>query len=255
MVSMSSAKPEPKSLPRKFYTLAAFEPVDSGFSIILDGKRVRTPAQQLLQVKSEVLAAAIAAEWNAQDAVIDTDAMPLTRLAHIALDRVALDRKELLEDICRYGETDLVCYRAPIQEQDNPLAEDNKPLRVRQDVAFDPVLAWAASAHGITLAVTDGILPVPQEASSLAKLAAVFAAATDHELAALAMMVPMLGSAMLTLAVWKGFLSIDDALVAARLDEDDQALRWGMDVEAMKAWAPKERDLRASAFFLTGKPL
>ena len=70
-------------------------------------------------------------------------------------------------------------------------------------------------------------------------------------LIALAMMVPLVGSALLTLAVWKCFLGVEDALVAARLDENAQAERWGEDLEVTRAWEVKANDIRACAFFLT----
>lgn len=251
MVSMSSAKPEPRPLPKRFYTEAAAEAVEGGFAITLDGKKVKTPAKQLLQVHAAPLAAAIAAEWNAQHTTIDTDSMPLTRLAHIALDRVALDRTELLADINRYAETDLLCYRAPV-EAGNPLSEDNHALRAAQEAGFAPVLHWAAT-QGFALNVTDGLMPIAQPQASLNAIAARFAAADNHQLAALAMLVPMLGSVLLPLALWAGVLEVDEACRLARLDEEMQAERWGHDMEMQRAWHAKQRDIRAACFFLTGK--
>jgi len=117
MVSMSNAKPEHKQKPKRFYTCAAYAPIPGGFVITLDGKNIRTPQQQLLHCASQHLAQQIAAEWDSQIEVIDTDAMPLTRLLNIALDRVEHDRNALLADIAAYAQTDLLCYRAPIEKR------------------------------------------------------------------------------------------------------------------------------------------
>ncbi len=253
MVSMSSAKPEPRALPKRFYKHVAFEPVDQGYCITLDGKRVRTPAKNLLQLMLQSHAAAIVAEWDAQTKVINTDAMPLTRLAHIALDLVPNARALLLEDIARYAETDLLCYRVPVIADDNPLTEDGSQLRHKQDAMFDPILAWAAREYGAAFVVTEGIIPVAQPAPAQAAIAAAYAAADDYALAALAMLVPLVGSALLALAIWKEQIAVEDALIAARLDEDVQAARWGQDMEAAAMWLPKQRDIRACAFFLTAK--
>lgn len=251
MVSMSQGKMENAALPKRFYERAAFDPVDAGYIITLDGKHVKTPARNLLQVKQLDLAAAIAAEWDAQREVIHPDKMPLTRLMHIALDRVPQDRGALLQDIARYAETDLLCYRVPVGGGTHALDPDNASLRQKQDAAFDPILTWVEQQFAAPFTTTDGVLPVEQSPASVAAIAAVFAAANDHQLAALAMMVPLVGSALLTLAVWKSFLGVEEALVAARLDENAQAERWGEDLEVTRAWEVKANDIRACAFFLT----
>lgn len=255
MVGMSKAKMENAALPKRFYERVAFDPIDKGYCITLDGKTVKTPGKHLLQVKSESVAAAIVAEWEAQQEVINPHIMPLTRLAHIAIDRVAADRALLLEDIARYAETDLLCYRAPVTDAAHPMQADNVQLRQRQDAAFDPILVWVEKEFAARFEVTDGLLPVAQPDASLSAIARVFSQANDDELAALAMMVPPLGSALLALAIWKGFRDVESALIAARLDENYQAERWGMDRELQRAWELKAQDIRASAFFLTGKQL
>lgn len=240
MVSMSSAKPEPRALPKRFYAAVDVQHKDGHFLILLDGKPVRTFAKKLLQVDVQQLAEAIAEEWRAQAQVIDTDTMPLTRLVNIVLDRSAEDRDAWFADVTGYAETDLVCYRAG----------GEAGLRMRQDTVFDPVLVWANAEFGIALQVTQDVMPITQEAGSLEKLSAVYAQASDAEMAALAMLVPILGSAILTLAVWKQRIGIEEALAAARLEEDFQAEQWGADEDSLQAWAGKCRDARAAAFFL-----
>lgn len=255
MVGMSKAKMEPKALPRKFYAAAECVPHEEGFALTLDGKLLRTPQQKLLHCASQQFMQQIADEWNAQKDVIDTDAMPLTRLLNIALDRVPPDRDALLADIANYGETDLLFYRAPMGGdaliKDVAAAE----LGALQRQHFTPVLDWASAQHKMQFTLTEGVMPVTQPEASQQTLNRLFAAASDHELAALAMMVPLLGSALLALAVWKEQITIDNALVAARLDETVQAKHWGEDPETSTKWNAKARDIRAAAFFLTGKPL
>ncbi|MDX2095362.1 MAG: ATP12 family protein [Alphaproteobacteria bacterium] len=241
---MSKAKPENKPLPKRFYQDAASAPVDGGYAITLDGKNVRTPQGKMLQCASQQLAQHIAAEWAAQATHIDTETMPLTRLLNIALDRVPLDRAALLAEMAGYATTDLLCYRAPVA------AEGGEALNRLQAQHFDPVLDWAAQEHGLHFVLTDGLMPVPQPRASLEKIAAHYAAANDHELAALALMVPILGSALLALALWKGLLTAEEALAAARLDETVHAQKWGEDAQIAAQWAAKARDVRAAVIFL-----
>ncbi|MFZ4540762.1 MAG: ATP12 family chaperone protein [Rickettsiales bacterium] len=250
MVGMSKAKAENRPLPKRFYAAASMVQHDGNFAITLDGKFVRTPQQQLLQTSTLELAQYIVAEWEAQQEFIDTDTMPLTRLLNIALDRVAMDRDALLIDITGYGETDLLCYRAPLENTALPIASSHDILRAKQVQHFDPILDWAHKKHGMEFVVTDGLMPVLQPEQTMQKIATLFAAATDHQLAALAMLVPLLGSALLVLAVWEGVITIEAALVAARLDEAMQGEQWGEDVEVAAKWSTKMRDARAAAVFL-----
>lgn len=251
MVSMSKAKIENRPLPKRFYAAANVAPHTDGFVITLDGKNVRTPAGKLLHCSSQQLGQAIAAEWAAQAEHIDTDTMPLTRLLNIALDRVEHDREALLADIVNYAETDLLCYRAPREENALGLPSANQKLRLLQLQHFDPILAWADETYGLRFVCTDGLLPVAQPAESRAAIAELFAAANHHQLAALALMAPILGSALLTLAVWKERLSAEEALAAAHLDEAVHAEQWGDDHEVVVKWAAKCRDVKAAAVFLS----
>lgn len=249
-MEMSKAKAENRPLPKRFYAAASVQQNADGFTITLDEKTIRTPQQKLLHTKNEELARHVAAEWEAQQEFIDTDTMPLTRLLNIALDRIAIDRDALLKDITGYGETDLLCYRTPDEPSPLPIPSRASELRALQAQHFDPILAWLKQEYAMTFVVTDGLIPVPQAAPSLQKLFEIFAAANDHELAALALMVPILGSALLALAVWKKFITVDEALVAAHLDEAVQQEQWGEAPEASIKWDAKCRDVKAAAFFL-----
>jgi chaperone required for assembly of F1-ATPase len=237
MVGMSKAKMEAKALPKRFYKEAAL--VDG--RILLDGKELKTQGRNSLVIPSQPLAEAVVAEWNAQTTHINPDAMPLTRLVNVWIDRAALDRAAYETNIVGYVETDLLCYRDP-------------QFAAQQAKQFDPVLAWATE-QGIALGITDGYMPVTQPEASVATMRALVASANNAEITALAMLVPLLGSAVLGIAVWKGHVSIEQAMVMARLDENLQAQKWGKDEESEALWAHKQNDMRAAAFFLTDKYL
>lgn len=245
MVSMSKAKMERRALPKKFYLEAIAAPSGSRWAILLDGKPVKTLAKQKLEIESKPIADAVAEEWRAQKEFIDPDAMPLTRLCNITLDRVPHDRTLLIDDITRYAETDLVCYHAPSSEK----------LGRLQHATFEPLLEWARVAYALDFVATDSIMPIMQSPVTLANARVLVEQATDAELAGLALMVPLLGSYLLAIALWKGRLDVEQALKAARLDEDLHAEKYGVDEEAAAAWGNKEKDIRAAAFFLTHNAL
>ena len=97
---------------KRFYRKVDTISAAAGHSVALDGKPIKTPAKRPLVMPNAALAAAIAAEWEAQETEIRPAEMPLTRLASTAIDRVAPQRPEVVRQIADYAATDLVCYRA-----------------------------------------------------------------------------------------------------------------------------------------------
>src|SRR5437879_4046439 len=97
---------------KRFYKSAQTVPAAGGYGVALDGKLVKTPGKHDLIVPSAALAAALAAEWDGQREEIRAATMPLTRLAGTAIDRVGTHRREIVEQVANYADTDLVCYRA-----------------------------------------------------------------------------------------------------------------------------------------------
>lgn len=195
---------------------------EGGHAVLLDGRPLRLPGGKPLATASAALADAIAAEWQAAGGAkggeMSMEAVPLTRLLGTAQDRVAPDPAAMVEGLARYAETDLLCYRA----EDPELAA----LQARE---WQPWLDWAAEAHGAALAVTEGLMPVPQSPGSLLALRAAVATHGAEELAALGLAVPALGSLVLGLALSAGRLAPAEAHRLAILDETFQERRWGED--------------------------
>src|ERR1700754_5026080 len=100
------------NLRARFYKDAAASESDDAFAVLLDGRAVRTPARNLLAAPRLPIAQAIAAEWNAQEKVVDPAAMPLTRLANSIIDGVAPAPAPVADEVAKYLGTDLLFYRA-----------------------------------------------------------------------------------------------------------------------------------------------
>lgn len=225
---------------RRVYKSVSVEPGPSGFAIALDGKRAMTPAKRPLAVPSAALAEAIAGEWEAQGERIDPGAMPMTRLASIALDLVAPRTSQIIDNIVKYAETDLLCYRA----------EEPPELALRQHAAWQPVLDWAAERFGAPLVVTSGIVPLPQPRASLDALQAAVAVRDPWHLAALNLATGALGSLLLTLALAERRIDAEEAFAASVLDESFEIERWGEDAEQMRRRQGLREDVAAAARFL-----
>jgi chaperone required for assembly of F1-ATPase len=229
---------------KRFWDVADVATDDAGWSVRLDGKPVRVPGGGLLRLPNAMLAREVAAEWQAagggKGAEMSYDDLPLTRLAGTAQERVAHDPGPVVLEIARYGQSDLLCYRA-----DAPAS-----LVERQAEQWQPWLDWAASILGARLVVTTGIIYVSQPEAALSALAVAVARLDAHRLAAIGILVPSFGSLVLGLAVAHGALSATEAHEIATLDERHQAGFWGWDLEAEKRMAKVAEDVAAAGRFL-----
>jgi len=221
---------------RRFWTAAEAVALEAGWGVALDGRPVHTPARAPLVAPTEAAARACAAEWAAQADPFDPATMPVTRALNVAIDRVAGARDAVIDEIAGFGETDLLCYRAP-----GPQA-----LAARQAAAWDPWLEWARETLGAPLVCAQGVMFAAQPEASLAALREAVAARDPWRLTALHALVSLSGSLVLGLAVEEG-ADPGAAWAASRVDEDWQAEQWGADAEAAEAAARKAADFADAA--------
>jgi len=229
---------------KRFWDTATASPTPDGFAILLDGRPVHLPDGTVLRVGPPRLAEAIAAEWQAaggarggEMSFADT---PLTRLAGTLQQRIAPDPEATIDAIARYGENDLLCYRAS-----HPPA-----LVARQARDWQPWLDWAALTYDAPLRVGGGIAPIRQHRDAVAALRRAVAALEPEVLAALGIAVPALGSLVLGLALAEGLLDAATAHALGALDELFQAEQWGEDAEAAARRASIAADIALAGRFI-----
>ena len=214
-----------------------------GFAIRLDGRAVRTPARRVLEAPTRALADALAAEWNAQEELIDPLNMPLTRLANSIIDGVVDAPAAVAAEIEKYLGSDLVVYRAP----------GPQGLIARQALAWDPLLAWARETLRARFVLAEGISFVAQPAAAVAAARAAIPR-DPWRLGALNAITTLTGSALIALAVAAGRLSAEEAWAAAHVDEDWNMDFWGRDASALDRRAFRFAEMRAAAMVLDLHP-
>lgn len=227
---------------KRFYERAAAKPIDDGFAIVLDDKPVRTPSRNTLAAPIQEIAAAIAAEWNAQQDVIDPLTMPMTRLANSVIDGVVGRVDAVADDIARYFGSDLLFYRAGHPEG----------LVAREAAHWDPVLLWTAETLGAHFILVEGIVHVRQPDQAIAAARAVLPS-DPWAVAALHVVTTLTGSALLALALMLGRLTPDEVWAAAYVDEDWNVAQWGLDEEVAARRAARLVDFKAAAAVLEAK--
>ena len=204
---------------RRFYKEVS---VAADRSITLDGKPILTPAKARLVAPTQSLAEAIAQEWLAQGDVVLPASMPLTRLANTAIDRTEPLRKSIIAELAGFAAHDLLCYRAT--EPDDLIA--------RQQAAWDPLLDWVHETFGARLLTTHGVGHVQQDAHAVSALTHALETQDAWTLTGLHAATTITSSFVLALALSEGRLSAAEAFATARIDENFQAEKWGLDAEA-----------------------
>ncbi len=229
-----------RNLPKRFYKQATAAPLGDGFTVLLDGKGVKTPARSAIIVPTLKLAEAMAAEWNGQGDHIDPRSMWLTKLANTAIDRVAPRRDPVIDEIIAFAGSDLICYMA-----DAPIG-----LAQRQAAHWAPLVVWAEEVLGASLRVTPGLIHMPQDEAALIALRNAVSEASSFELAALHNAVSLTGSAVIGLALLRGRLTVAQAFDASHVDEAWQVHISGEDEDEAARLKLRLAELEDTARFL-----
>ena len=181
------------------------------------------------------LATALAEEWQRaggqKGGEMSFADAPLTRIAGTGQDRIAPDPEPTVDALARYGESDLLCYRA---------TGPDALVRLQAE-HWQPWLDWAALELDAPLRVGSGVVHLPQPAGSLHALRRAVAAQDPFVLAGLGVLVPALGSLVLALALIAGRLDAAAAHAASIVDELHQQELWGRGRRSLGAPAARRR--------------
>ena len=224
---------------KRFYKEAAIVEGEGGFGVHLDGRPVHTPARAPLALPNVKLAEAIASEWREQGDSIDPRSMPFTGLANGAIDQIATNREGFAAGIARYGESDLLCYRA----------EGPSELIAREATAWDPLLEWARRRYDVTFRVTQGIIPVEQPTETLERLGVAVGMLDAFTLAGLSTLVTLSGSLVCGLAIVDGGHDADVVWSASEIDEAWEVEQWGEDADAAARSAQRRAEFGIARAF------
>jgi chaperone required for assembly of F1-ATPase len=219
---------------KRFWKDVDVAPADGGWAVRLDGRTPKTPAHAPLILPTEAAARLVADEWAAQGEHLDPAAMPATRLASTAIDRVSQARDAVAEEVAAFAGSDLICY----------LAEGPASLVERQAREWAPWRAWAATELAVHLEPAEGIVHRPQDPAAVARVRELALRLDDFALTGLAMATPLLGSAVLAFALQRAAGGADALFDASRLDEVFQEERWGVDAENAERTSARREEAR-----------
>jgi chaperone required for assembly of F1-ATPase len=227
---------EPGEKPRRFYKDVAVQPEGAGFVVTLDGRPMRTPGGAKQVLPTAALAEQVAEDWAAQGEHIDLALMHANRLANTAIDAIPGAREASADGVAAFAGSDLLCYRA----------DEPQGLVERQAERWDPLIARIEAEDGIAFERVAGLIHREQPQGTVARIKALALELDDFRLAGLAFATSLYGSAILAVAVSRGWLDASEAFETSRLDEAWQEERWGVDEEA----AARTAGLRLEAAML-----
>lgn len=219
---------------KRFWTHVDVARDGDGWAVRLDGRVPKTPAGAKMILPSEASARLVADEWAAQGEHLDPATMPATRLASTAIDRVSRAREAVADEVAAFAGSDLICY----------LADAPSSLVERQARCWAPWRAWAATELGVHLEPAEGVVHRPQDPAAVARVRELALRLDDFALTGLAMATPLLGSAVLALALQRAADRADALFDASRLDEAHQEERWGIDAENADRTAARREEAR-----------
>jgi chaperone required for assembly of F1-ATPase len=224
---------------KRFYRDATLGQAPGGFSVLLDGRAVRTQGGRAQVVPAHALGKAMVAEWADQGDPIDTKAFVCRDLADYAIDVIAPDPAAAVAALVAYAETDTLCYRA----------EPDAPVAARQHERWDPLVAAAEARLGVIFVPVEGIMPRPQPAATITAIAAHCTALDPFALSALRTLAGLAASLIVGLAALEPDADLPALWDAANLEEDWQAELWGKDAEAEERRAWRRAQFLAAARF------
>jgi len=224
----------------RFYKEVSVDTADGLYRVLLDGKPVKTPGGAALALPSGTLAQAIADEWRAQDTTIQPQTMLLTKLANTAIDRVAPNPAHAREQLLSIAKSDVVCYRA---------ASPSELVR-RQELEWEPLIAWAGEHFGASLCAANSLTFIEQDQMAMDALAASLSKFDAFLLAALYAAAALCSSLVIALALSERKLNPEQAFAAANLDRIYQAERWGWDPQETAKTTVERAELNQISRFL-----
>lgn len=208
--------PQPER--KRFYQNVSISQGEGGFEINLDHRKLKTPQNKTFTVPSKTLALAVATEWDSQQDTIKFFTMHLTTLCNTALDNPSQRSKEqLIRAAVKFLETDTICYRV----------EEPPALVELQKNEWDPVIAWAEKRYNVVIGSSTSILGpnIPQGTKDT--FISHLASYNTWALHGLEYMITQLKSLILSMGLLDKHLTVEQAVLLSRLEEEYQIQRWG----------------------------
>ncbi|KAF4106685.1 ATP synthase mitochondrial F1 complex assembly factor 2 [Onychostoma macrolepis] len=204
---------------KKFYENVSISQGEGGlYEINLDKRKLKTPGGKLFTVPNEALAIAVATEWDVQKDTLKFYTMHFTTLCNTALDNPTQRTKEqIISAALKFLETDTICYRV----------EEPPDLVELQRNEWDPVMNWIEQRYNIVIGSSTSIMgpQIPEETKETFRQH--LNSYNFWSLTGLEYVITQLKSLVLSFGLIDRHLSVEQAVLLSRLEEEYQIQQWG----------------------------
>ncbi|KAK5850584.1 hypothetical protein PBY51_001452 [Eleginops maclovinus] len=203
----------------RFYKDVSISQGEGGlYEINLDRRKLKTPGGKLFTTPNEAMAIAVATEWDAQKDTLKYYSMHLTTLCNTALDNPTHRNKEqMITAALKYLETDTICYRV---DEPHSLVELQKN-------EWDPVLHWIENRYNVTIGSSSNILGPEIPNSTKDTFRQHLKSYNFWSMTGLEFVITQLKSVVLAIGMIDRHLSVEQAVLLSRLEEEYQIKYWG----------------------------
>mmetsp|Transcript_41562 Transcript_41562/g.66781 ORF Transcript_41562/g.66781 Transcript_41562/m.66781 type:complete len:174 (+) Transcript_41562:140-661(+) len=146
--------------------------------------------------------------------------MPLMTLACSAIDTTEVRRETIVEELLRYLDTDTIFFPGHPDETERKLA------RLQKD-HWKPLVEWMEKTYG-PVSVCHSIAIPPHPIETKVRVENYLLNVSAWRLTAIESLASGCKSLTIPLAIDKGFISSEDAITAARVEEEHQIQVWGL---------------------------
>jgi len=204
---------------RKFYEDVSISQGEGGqYEINLDRRKLKTPGGKLFTVPNEPLAIAVATEWDAQKDTLKFYTMHMTTLCNTALDNpTQRNDYQMISAALKFLDTDTVCYRV-----------DEPPGLVElMNNEWDPALRWIENRYDVVIGSSSNILgpEIPERTKDIFRQH--LKSYNFWSLTGLEYVITQLKSVVLSLGLIDRHLTVEEAVLLSRLEEEYQIQHWG----------------------------
>lgn len=203
--------------PKRFYKNTGILYSDGCYEITLDHRKLKTPKGTVFKVDNEMLALGVAAEWDSQLTEINQTSMHLTALCNTAIDNVNhFTAKNIADHLLSYLETDTLLYQS----------HDDEVYDVQQK-EWQPVIDWFCKRYSIKMTATRYIVGPQIIDNTKETIQRHFLSYNLASLHGIMFAVEALKSVILALSCVDRRLTVEQAVLLSRLEEEYQTGYWG----------------------------
>lgn len=220
---------------KKFWkTVEVSELTTNSYQILLDKKILKTPMQNDLIFTDYRISYETSLEWDINSDKLDTDEMVFFGIFSTAIDRIVNDRVLYINEIMKFVDTDLICYKADKPDE----------LVKLQNKHWDPILLIIKNYIGEEIQFFTGIMPRTQNIQVHNKIKKLIQNFSNIELSILHRLTNIIGSIFISLCVIKEDILKKHICQLCFLDELWQAENWGIEEESAKKRDKVSKELK-----------